>query len=212
MTDRFNEAGYGEGSIGFGDRPGIVVVDFQVGFTEPDFPCGKSPHIHRAVDNTSTLLKEARKRNIPVASCIVSWTSKKDMQYWKIKAIQEGMFYGDPSTVMDERVYDPDYDFNFTKSGPSAFFGTPLVSFLSKQQVDTVIITGCTTSGCVRASINDSFSYGYRTIVPEDCVGDMEEQPHWDNLRDVGRRYADVLKMADVLEYFGKIGKLNAAA
>jgi maleamate amidohydrolase len=64
-----------------------------------------------------------------------------------------------------------------------------------------VIVCGCTTSGCVRASIVDSFSYGYRTIVPEDCVGDMEEGPHWDNLRDVGRRYADVMKLDAVLEH-----------
>jgi maleamate amidohydrolase len=65
--------------------------------------------------------------------------------------------------------------------------------------VDTVVICGCTTSGCVRASIVDAFSHGFRVIVPEDCVGDMEEGPHWDNLRDVGRRYADVVKLDDVL-------------
>jgi len=212
MTNRFDESGYGSTPIGFGERPAVVVVDFQAGFTQPEFPCGKSPHIHSAVDNTATLLHEARKRNIPVASCVVSWASKKDMQHWKIAAIQQGMFYGDPSTVMDERVYDPDYDFNFVKSAPSAFFGSPLVAFLTKQKVDTVIVTGCTTSGCVRGTIIDSFSYGYRTIVPEECVGDMEEGPHWDNLRDVERRYADVLKLESVLSYFEKIGKLETAA
>ncbi len=83
----------------------------------------------------------------------------------------------------------------FTKSAPSIFFLTPLVNILTKNRVDTVIVCGCTTSGCVRASIIDSFSYGYRTIVPEECVGDMEEGPHRDNLRDVGRRYADVMKL-----------------
>ena len=212
MTDRFDQVGYGDTAIGFGKRPAVVVVDMQVGFTRPEWPCGQSPYIHRAVDNTAALLHQARKRNIPVASCNVAWCSEKDMQYWKVGVLYEGMFYGDPSTEMDERIYDPDYDFNFTKSAPSAFFGTPLVAFLAKQRVDTVIVTGCTTSGCVRGTINDSFSYGYRTIVPEQCVGDMEEGPHWDNLRDVGRRYADVMKLDDVLQYFKDLGKLEAVA
>jgi maleamate amidohydrolase len=103
--------------------------------------------------------------------------------------------------ALDPRIYEPGYDVVFTKSAPSIFFQTPLILFLTRQQVDTVIVTGCTTSGCVRASVNDSFSYGFRTIVPEQCVGDMERQPHEDNLRDVGRRYADVLDLAEVLGY-----------
>ncbi len=110
-------------------------------------------------------------------------------------------FIGHESMALDPRIYEPGYDVVFMKSAPSIFFQTPLVLFLTKQRVDTVIITGCTTSGCVRASINDCFSYGFRTIVPEECVGDMEEGPHNDNLRDVGRRYADVMKLQDVLKY-----------
>src|SRR4029079_17185954 len=97
--------------------------------------------------------------------------------------------------------YDPTYDMRFTKSAPSIFFLTPLVNILTRNCIDTVIVCGWSTSGCVRASIIDSFSYGYRTIVPEECVGDMEEGPHWDNLRDVGRRYADVMKLDDVLQH-----------
>ena len=122
------------------------------------------------------------------------------MARWKVSSLYKGFFHGDPATRLDPRIHRPDYDFTFTKGGPSIFFGTPLVTFLNKNGIDTVIICGCTTSGCVRASIVDSFSYGYRTIVPEECVGDMEEGPHRDNLRDVGRRYADVLPVARVLE------------
>ena len=82
---------------------------------------------------------------------------------------------------------------------PSIFFGTPLHTFLVRHGVDTTIITGCTTSGCVRASIIDAFSYGYRVIVPESCCGDQEEGPHLANLADVGRRYADVVTLEDVM-------------
>ena len=212
MADRFDEVGYGDKQVGFGNRPAIVIVDMQVGFTRPEYPTGKSPHIHRAVENTTRLLADARERNIPVASCNVAWGSEKDMQRWKVSALYSGMFYGDPATEMDGRIFDPSYDFNFTKSAPSAFFGTPLVAFLVKQQVDTVIVTGCTTSGCVRGTVNDSFSHGFRTVVPEECVGDMEEGPHWDNLRDVGRRYADVVKLPDVIEWFERLGQLSSAA
>ncbi len=206
MTDRFDEVGYGDRSIGFGSRPAIVGVDMQVGFTRPEWPAGQSPYIHRAVENASSLMSEARQRGIPVANCNVAWGSEKDMQYWKVSLLYSDMFYGDPSTEFDDRILDQNYDFCFTKSAPSAFFGTPLLAFLTKQQVDTVIVTGCTTSGCVRGTVNDSFSNGFRTIVPEDCVGDMEEGPHWDNLRDVGRRYADVVKSEEVIEYLRTLG------
>ena len=87
------------------------------------------------------------------------------------------------------------------KSGPSIFFETPVASFFAKERVDTVIMTGCVTSGCIRASTIDSFSHGFRTIVPEDCVGDHDERPHQDNLRDVGRRYCDVTSADQAIEW-----------
>lgn len=204
MSDRFDDVGYGGRTVGFGERPAVVTVDFQLGFTHPDYPSGRSPHINRAVENTARLLKAARPLGIPVISCNVSWGSEREMGYWKVNGLYNGDFWhGHPSTELDPRIYDASYDMRFTKSAPSIFFLTPLVNMLTKNRVDTVIVCGCTTSGCVRASIIDSFSYGYRTIVPEDCCGDMEEGPHWDNLRDVGRRYADVMKLDEVLKHLG---------
>lgn len=202
MSNRYDGAGYGDMTIGFGERPAIVTVDFQLGFTDPQYATGKSPHVHTAVENTSILLKHARAKGVPVASCNVGWCGPNDMGHWKVSSLYDGSFFiGHESMALDPRIYEPGYDVAFTKSAPSIFFQTPLVLFLTKQRVDTVIITGCTTSGCVRASINDCFSYGFRTIVPEECVGDMEKGPHNDNLRDVGRRYADVMKLQDVLKY-----------
>ena len=80
-----------------------------------------------------------------------------------------------------------------TKTAPSIFFGTPAGAILTREGVDTVIVTGCITSGCVRASIIDAFSLGFRVQVPEDCVGDHDEVAHDQNLTDVGRRYADII-------------------
>lgn len=202
MSNRYDGAGYGDLNIGFGARPAIVTVDFQLAFTDPQYATGKSPHIHTAVENTSTLLKHARAKGLPVASCNVGWCGPDDMGHWKISSLYNGSFFiGHESMSLDPRIYEPGYDVAFTKCAPSIFFKTPLMLYLTKQCVDTVIITGCTTSGCVRASINDCFSYGFRTIVPEECVGDQEQGPHDDNLRDVGRRYADIMKMQDVIKY-----------
>ena len=204
--DKFEEAGYSQESIGFGDRCAVLVVDLQNAFTDASNPLGRSPHVQRAVENTAILLKEAKAIGIPVASCRVAWKSRDDMAYWKISTLYDGSFYyGHPCTEIDPRIADPDYCFEFTKTAPSIFFRTPLATWLQKHRIDTTIITGCTTSGCVRASVVDSFSYGYRTIVPEECCGDQEEGPHWDNLRDVGRRYADVVKLKDVLDHFSTL-------
>ena len=213
MTSLYDSAGYGGREIGFGDRLAIVNVDFQLGFTDPSYPAGQSPHIHRAVENTAELLKHARAKGVPVASCNVGWCGPGDMGHWKVDSLYDGSFFiGHPSMALDPRIHEPEYDVVFTKSAPSIFFQTPLVLFLTKQRVDTVVITGCTTSGCVRASINDSFSYGFRTIVPEQCVGDQEEGPHQDNLRDVGRRYADVKNLDEVLAHIDKLETQSAAS
>ena len=96
-----------------------------------------------------------------------------------------------------------------SKGAPSIFFQTAAAPFFVRQNVDTIIVTGCTTSGCVRASVIDAFSYGFRVTVPEDCVGDVEEGPHVANLRDMGRRYADVLDLQACLEYIASLPRQN---
>ncbi len=204
--------GYGARKIGYGNRPAILVVDFQRAFTDPEFELGRSDHVTRAVDNTVKLLEVARAHEVPVAKCYTAFESERDIQHWKLDVLHERFWYGDPSTEIEPRIHDGDYDFTFCKTAPSIFFETPLKTFLIKNQVDTTIICGCTTSGCVRATIIDAFSYGYRVIVPEPCVGDMASGPHDDNLRDVGRRYADVTTLEDVIAYLrGDEGSARAA-
>jgi maleamate amidohydrolase len=201
MSDVYRAMGYEAQKIGFGKRPGIIVVDFQTAFTDPAYPLGGRPLVMRALENTAALLQAARPKDIPVASCYTAYKNERDMPYWKITAVLEQFRYGHPCTQLDPRIYDPAYDFVVCKTGPSIFFNTPVVSYFIKQRVDTVIVTGCNTSGCIRGSTIDSFTYGFRTIVPEDCVGDLDEQPHLDNLRDVGRRYADISSLAEVIDY-----------
>ena len=197
-------------SIGFGKQPGVVVVDFQVGFTrDPDFIMDGAPLIDRAVENTARLLDVARACGIPVATCYTAYKNTREMPYWKLSKMHETLLHGHPSTKLDSRIYDPDYDFILCKTGASIFFDTPVVSYFVKERVDTVIVTGCVTSACIRASVVDSFQYKYRTIVPEDCVGDREEDSHRNNLRDVSRRYCDISSCDDVIAYFEDWRKNN---
>lgn len=210
MTDTYRDIGYEATEIGFGERPGILVVDLQVGFTDPRFPLGGRPLVRRAVGNTARVLAAARRANLPVANCYTAYGSERDMLHWKIGPVRESFYEGAPCTEMEPRTADPDYDYIFRKSAPSIFFQTPVASFLTRNRVDTTIVMGCMTSGCIRASVVDSFSNGYRTMVPEDCVGDAEEGPHRDNLRDVGRRYADIVSSGRVLDYIEETRRRNA--
>ena len=194
--DAFAEASYGARATGFGRRPAILVVDFQRAFTDSAFPMGRSGHVQRAVEETARLLAFARPLGIPVATCAVGWCSEKDMARWKVDAVYDGLFYGQPGMELDPRIAGAG-DFHFTKGAPSMFFGTPLTTFLTREAVDTVLVTGCTTSGCIRATITDAFSHGYRVIVPEACCGDQDRNAHEANLRDVNRRYADIMTVAD---------------
>jgi maleamate amidohydrolase len=197
----YQQRTYGAREIGYGRKPGIAVVDFQLAFTDPTFPLGGAPMIERAVNNTAHLLSVARRCGVPIASCYTAYTSKEDMPYWKIGALEEQLIHGHRATELDPRIYDPAYDVRLCKTGASIFFQTPIVAFMVRQQVDTMIIVGCVTSGCVRASIVDSFQNGFRTIVPEDAVGDQDERPHHDNLRDVGRRYCDITNTGSVIAW-----------
>lgn len=209
MSDRYLSVGYASSHIGFGEKPAVLVVDFQTAFTDPKYPLGGLPMIHAARDRTADMLKVARARNVPVAACYTAYGSLADMPLWKVKAVRDEFFYGHPCTEMDPKIHH-EKNFTYCKNAPSMFFQTPLIAFLVKQNVDTVIVTGCTTSGCVRATVVDAFSFGFRVIVAEDGCGDADEGPHRANLTDVGRRYADVVSMADVLQYFGGL-KTEAA-
>jgi maleamate amidohydrolase len=200
VSDRYREVGYASFEIGGGRRPAVLVVDFQAAFTDPRHPLGGLPLIHAARDRTAQLLQVARARSVPVAACYTAYCSEKDMPLWKVKAVREEFYYGHPCTGMDPKIHHPD-DFTYCKNAPSMFFQTPLITYLVKQNVDTVIVTGCTTSGCVRATIVDAFSYGFRVLVPEECCGDADEAQHRSNLQDVARRYADVKPAAEVEGY-----------
>ncbi len=201
MTDIYEAKGYGDITIGFGAKLGVLVVDFQRGFVDPAFQLGGGPMMEGAISRTAELVATARQHGVPVANCYVAYPNSDAAPYWKIKGVAQSFRRDSQEAAIDPRVVDYDYDYVFEKLGASAFFQTPLAGYFIKHGVDTVAITGCVTSGCIRASAVDSFQYGFRTMLVEDCSSDNDTQPHLDTLRDVGRRYADIVKAEDVITY-----------
>ncbi|MFQ5425511.1 MAG: isochorismatase family protein [Gaiellales bacterium] len=210
-NDPWVSRGYGQARIEPGERPAVLTIDLQYAFTDPSFIFGGAELIERATVNTARLLEVARRAGVPVFHTIVAWRDESDIGLWTIKLPPCSEITPDSRWAqVDQRLWD-DGDTLLPKKWPSFFHGTPLHSLLTAQQRDTVIITGCTTSGCVRATTVDSFSNCFRTIVPEDCVGDQGLDAHESNLRDVHRRYAEVTTSAEVIEYLEKLPQLAHA-
>lgn len=189
-ADEFVQAGYGMTSVGWGERPAIVAVDFQQAFCDPQFATGRSEHITRAVTNAKVLLDAGRAAGIPIVHTAVAWSHDDEFTNWKVPSLRD-IALGSYSAEIVPSLWG-EGDIYMVKRYPSAFFGTDLSTVLRNRGVDTVLIAGVTSSGCVRASIIDSFSHGFRTIVVEDACGDQEPTAHADNMRDVERRYADL--------------------
>jgi maleamate amidohydrolase len=197
--------GYGRGRIEPGERPAVLVVDLQYLHTDHASPLARAPLIDRAVESTARVLAAAREAGVPVFHTVVCWDGETELGRWtdKLPFLVECTPDSHWAQV-DERLWAPG-DVLLPKKRPSFFHGTPLHSLLTFERCDTVVVTGATTSGCVRATIVDSFSNNFRTIVPEDCVGDHELGPHEANLRDVHRRYAEVTTSDEVLAYLAEL-------
>ncbi len=192
MSDIYTERGYGTRPLGFGAKIGVVVVDFQRGFIDPAFPMGGAPMVDQAVRNTVPVIEAAKRAGLPVIACVNGYDSPRAAPHWKVGPVLD-LLRGTPAVELDPRIAAAEPDVLLMKSAPSIFFATPAAAILTKERVDTVIVTGCITSGCIRASIIDAFSLGFRVMVPRDCVGDHDEIAHVQNLKDVERRYADVV-------------------
>lgn len=199
--------GYGVGRIGFGRKPAILVIDLQKFFTDNDSPMGGKQLIRKAVENTSVLLRTARTKGVLIIYTVVGYRSDgKDMGWWpkKIKVV-ERCTLGSKWVEIAPEVKGEAEDIVLVKKNSSGFFGTPLNSILNSHGVDTVIVTGCVTSGCIRATVTDSFSYGYRTIVVKDCCGDQNRLPHVANLIDMDIRWADVISLKEAQAFLDKL-------
>ncbi|MEU6699571.1 isochorismatase family protein [Pseudonocardia sp. NPDC046786] len=196
----YRRAGFG-GRARRGDRPAIVVVDLSNGFTDPQYPTGAD--LTDVVAATSTLVGAARPAGVPVVWTTVAYhPAELDALPWPAKAPGlRGLAEGSAAVALDARLPVDPADNLITKKGASAFFGTGLASFLTAARVDTVLICGATTSGCVRATVVDAVQSGFDVLVPRDCVGDRAAGPHEANLFDIEAKYGDVIDLDDAVGY-----------
>ncbi|MGE3813539.1 MAG: isochorismatase family protein [Candidatus Nanopelagicales bacterium] len=198
--DIYARAGFGH-PVTRGRRPALLVVDFSRGFTDPDFPTGAD--LTGEVRRTATLVERFRARGLPVVFTVIAYQAHmRDAGAWLEKFPgARGLVEGSPAVELDPRLGAADEDVVITKKGPSAFFGTSLAALLAAEHVDTVVVCGATTSGCVRASVVDSVQSGFRTLVVEDCVGDRAAGPHEANLFDMSAKYADLISQQEAIAY-----------
>jgi nicotinamidase-related amidase len=192
-------AGFGERQ-GAGRRPALLVIDMSVGFTSPDSPLHCD--LERVVPAIARLLEAAREQGVPVVYTTVSYgeadrvVAKAFVD--KIPALL-ALEAGSRFTQIDPRIAPLAHEPVLNKLFASAFFGTPLQSMLAAQGCDSVIVTGASTSGCVRATAVDVLQHGYRLTIPREAVGDRDQSAHEQALYDVDAKYGDVVSLEQAL-------------
>lgn len=184
--------------IGIGAAPALVIVDFVVGFTDPNHFGGGN--ITPAINRTIPLLARARALSWPIVHTrIVYADDGSDCGGFTIKVpALRGLTESNPLSQIVPQLTPRPGELVLRKRNASAFFGTELAGWLSGRRIDTLLVAGCTTSGCVRATVIDSCSFNLRTIVATDCVGDRALAPHEANLFDMGQKYADLMTLAQI--------------
>jgi nicotinamidase-related amidase len=199
-------------SVTLGTSPVVLVVDFSRGFTDPD--CAMGADLSREVEATNYVLAAARKGGIPVIFTTIGFEPNlKDGSLWLQKAPGlEELIVGGKWVEIDPRLERQEDETVILKKGASAFFGTNLVSILVSQGVDTVVMCGATTSGCIRATAIDLLQYGYPTLVPRECVGDRAQDPHEANLVDIQAKYADVVSVEEAVDYIESVAQKSGAS
>jgi nicotinamidase-related amidase len=204
IREFYQQRGFAQ-RVGFGEKPALLIVDFINAFTDLSSPLASK--LDAEVEATRKLLTVARAARIPIFFTTVGYDEgyadagvfiKKVPSLRVLKA-------GSPLVEIDERLKPERGEHVIVKKYASAFFGTSLWSTLTAQRVDTVLIAGCTTSGCVRASAVDACQMGFHTIVVEEAVGDRASGPHEANLFDIDAKYGDVVSLEAALEYLKRI-------
>jgi maleamate amidohydrolase len=203
--------GFG-GRGGYGRRPALIVVDMTLGFTDPESPLACD--LEEPVAEIGRLLEAARRAEIPVVFTTIAYRESDKLtaaafidKVPALLTLEAGSRWGE----IDPRISPRETEPVLNKLFASAFYGTGLPSLLAAAGIDTLIVTGASTSGCVRATAVDALQYGYRPIVPREAVGDRNEQAHDANLYDIDAKYGDVVPAEEVLEYLEKVGAAHAS-
>ena len=193
--------------FGFGAKPALINIDLQKAYTAVGRFATAYETDPRQLEYVNELARLFRARSCPVVWTYVAYmASGEDCGLWGTRSDTpdslQNIKAGTERSEFDERLeIDHERDIIVNKRMASAFFETHLTSLFNFHRVDTIVLTGGSTSGCVRATVVDSLSRSYRTIVPEECVADKHESPHFANLYDIAVKYADVVPVAEVIDF-----------
>lgn len=202
MTDDAsqNYRGVFDGKLGFGRGPALLIVDFIAAYTTPSSPLYAPPTM-AAIEHTAVLRRAVWQAGLPVVfTRVIYQPSGLDGGLFVQKVpVLRGMVEGAPLAAFVPPLEPEGGDIVVTKQYASAFFGTSLASLLTAQGVDTLLICGVSTSGCVRASVVDAMQHGFRPIVPRECTADRHPGPHAANLFDIDAKYGDVMDLREVI-------------
>jgi nicotinamidase-related amidase len=184
-----------------GRRPAVVVVDLAEAFTRPDHPLGGD--LAEVVSATRQLIDLAREHCLPIIYTTIAFRPDlSDAGIWPQKAPRlVDLVTGSTLVGIDARLQRHPDEPIVEKQGTSAFFGTELITLLVSRGVDTVILCGASTSGCIRATATDCLQYGFPCLIPRECVGDRSTAAHDPSLIDLDAKYADVIPLADAMAY-----------
>lgn len=204
QAEVYEKAGFGR-SVERGTRPAVVVVDFSYGFTDPSYPTAAD--MSEQVSRTRLVTDLARSRGFPVIYTTIAY------QPWEVEALpwlrkatgMRALQVGTRLVQIDAATGITSDDPILVKHGASAFHGTNLASLLTGAGVDTVVVAGATTSGCVRATVVDAVQSGFTVLVPQDCCADRATRPHDASLYDIGQKYGDVTDAADIMDWLRRV-------
>lgn len=187
--------------VGFGQRPALILIDFCQGYFDPG--CDLYAEVDDALESALRVREAARAAAVPVIlTNVVYHPSALDGgRFFEKAAPLKNFIKGNPMGAFGPGLAPFDDELVISKQYPSAFFGTTLASTLTAMGVDSVLLTGLTTSGCVRASCVDAMSHGFRTAVIAEACGDRHEAPHQANLFDMNAKYADVVSEAEAIAF-----------
>ena len=193
--------------LGFGQRPALILVDFVQAYFDQD--CALYAGVEDALASALRVREAARAAAIPViyTNVVYQEDGADGGVFFKKAPVLRNFIAGNPMGDWPSGLQPADGELVISKQYPSAFFGTSLAATLKDMDIDTLIITGVTTSGCIRATCVDTMSYGFIPIVVEDACGDRHEEPHAANLFDMNAKYADVVNEAAALDYLKLLGK-----
>jgi nicotinamidase-related amidase len=199
----YRQRGIFQGKFGFGVQPALIVIDMAYGWTDSAY-AGGSARLDDAVAAIQELLPVARAKNVPV---IYTTSPYSDKLQFKSAADYSPQFrrWDRRACVIDERVQPKPDEYIVVKEHASAFAGTALVGHLVERRIDTLLITGCSTSACVRATATDAKANGLKPIVIREAVQDRSEICHEFTLFDIQARFADVVNLAEALNYLQQL-------